>query len=206
MGWRAACNCGTLAARFDGGGNGDGRLACGVYATNNVGLIASSLRDSYVSKANVFLRKHRMKVDATPYGGGAPTILDYNDVIPARGWQPPPFPSDQAGILARKTLRALAGPNAEGRIKVIFCKIAKPCGEAPGTLGSPSDYGPYILISEDYDHPDGLTLVHELGHCAGLAHPDIEDEDDIMGYGKHRKTIYPTQLEAFRNSPFHFNI
>ena len=70
---------------------------------------------------------------------------------------------------------------------------------------------PFILLDVNRVNADGLTLLHEMGHCCGLRHPGdlpnkpgiqilaAHESDNFMGYGQPRYDTtgaVPGQFEA----------
>jgi hypothetical protein len=71
-----------------------------------------------------------------------------------------------------------------------FKGIAPVVGETPG-----------CLIWCD-GNADGMDLLHELGHCAGLDHADPKDRDNFMNEANGRSLIREDQGKAFVRSWF----
>ena len=71
-----------------------------------------------------------------------------------------------------------------------FKGIAPVVGETPGCLISPEGNG------------DGMDLVHELGHCAGLGHASANERSNFMHEAGGRSTMRRDQGDAFVRSFF----
>lgn len=71
-----------------------------------------------------------------------------------------------------------------------FKGIAPLVGETPGCLIAPEGNG------------DGMDLLHELGHCAGLGHAHMDDRANFMNEADGRSRMTRAQGEAFVRSWF----
>lgn len=91
-------------------------------------------------------------------------------------------------------------PQSANRLSVFFCRTTaaecspgQTCASAPhGT--TPQIRGrPYIFINVANPKSDSGTLLHEIGHAAGVQVRDsdenLKDLDDIMSYGANRSKI-----------------
>jgi hypothetical protein len=91
-----------------------------------------------------------------------------------------------------------AMPDADPpRVPVIFLKFST-ADDAGQTvqMSSQHPWPPFILIDAEQANTDGLTLLHEMGHCVGLRHPgeppsvpgvkylEAHMADNFMGYGQ----------------------
>jgi hypothetical protein len=96
----------------------------------------------------------------------------------------------------------LASGYAVNRLCVIFCKTTpaecdpnrQRCGRLPyGSTPSDGAGNPFVFINVAAIHPDNATLLHEIGHAAGVDGRDsddaLQDFDDIMSYGRNRSKI-----------------
>jgi len=104
---------------------------------------------------------------------------------------------------ARAMALAEAAPNyAPDRLCVIFFKITptqcdpdkQQCPRIPfGATPRDGRGRPCVMININKSHPDNATLLHEIGHAAGIQSRDsddaLKDYDDIMSYGKNRTKI-----------------
>ena len=172
---------------------------------------AGEVRDMMITATNKFLKNQKITVDAYPAKGALE--IDYSETIVESA-------STQKGKEQRNLIRWYAHmvyPNGNGRLPIIICRLQKGAGEAPGSLGLASNWLPYVLVDAVNCNKDGLTMLHEIGHCAGLRHPGddpkipAQDEDNLMSYGGNgaffdplpRSVLQDYQLKAIKNSYFH---
>jgi len=91
-------------------------------------------------------------------------------------------------------------PQTTNRLSVFFCKTtAAEC--SPGQTCASSPHGttpqikgrPYVFINVANPKADAGTLLHEIGHAAGVQVRDsdenLKDLDDIMSYGPSRSKV-----------------
>lgn len=196
-----------------------GVLKLTLFHVSPVASWASDVFHRQIDKGNAFLRPHGLQFDAYPKVGSME--LDWSEPLQAQG-------RIGEGLVQRLALRALAHAryaSFDNRLPVILCQISGGGGEAPGSIGQKLDWLPWVVMDAFTLNEDGLTLMHEAGHCAGLKHPgngpnaeprlmqgDQAVTDNIMAYGtfdigaqKHgpRTLIEDWQVAAYRNAYFH---
>lgn len=97
------------------------------------------------------------------------------------------------------------------RLVVIFCLFRGPLGSETDTNGityreTPNvSWYPFVLINAGRQAPDGLTLLHEIGHAAGLNHVPKGPNDvvaNFMSYASGRTDMLRNQVIAIANSFF----
>lgn len=201
------------------------------FHTTNVAGMAAKAAQKQVDGANAFFRSQMPGITIDRYPRESTQQLPWNKLVR--------FDSTD-GLEDRLTIRRqcheIASSNPEARVPVIFCQFGTGPrgqvgqGEAVGTvLGTKTDWLPFILIDASSANPDGLTLLHEMGHCVGLKHPEddsrLKDEGgdydalNVMGYGKieveadsngnpvnvrrERCKVRPWQLVAYRTAYFY---
>jgi hypothetical protein len=193
-----------------------GLLKVTLFHTKPVALVADQVWKRQIAAGNTFLAPHGISYDVYPMKGSIQ--LDYDTVLASEGRGPP-------GKQQRDALRMaahVAYSTGDGRLPAILCQIGGGGGESPGTLGFHSDWMPYVVMDSATLNPDGLTLTHEAGHCAGLRHPwdeprlggsEMPDNDNLMSYGVRditngqllpRTLIQRWQLDAIRAAYFHY--
>ncbi len=143
-----------------------------LFHTKSVSGKAQAVFNNQIDKGNEFLKSNGIKYHRHPASGSIE--LPYDKTLEYEGGSDP-------GLQQRLDLRALANSayySTDNRLPVILCNIAcsgtkKTQGEAVGSPLSPAkiDWLPFVIIDADRANPDGLTLTHEAGHCAGLKHP-----------------------------------
>ena len=142
-----------------------------------------------VDKGSAFLRAQGagIQIESYPKGGGGTAIAGVGGAV---------NPNLNSGGLAqylklRDECHA-AEPNADPpRVPVIFLTFASAndAGQAVQKAANQT-WLPFIFIDANRANPDGLTLLHEMGHCCGLKHPgvnanlDATEQDNFMGYGQ----------------------
>ena len=184
-----------------------------LFHTKQVAGQAADVWSRQIDAGNAFLKRYNLVYDRYPLTGSIE--LDYGTTLAKEGRSDP-------GKKQRDEIRTLANTayySAQGRLPVILCSIAGGGGESPGSLGFHSDWLPYVIIDPGKLNPDGLTLTHEAGHCAGLLHtwdePRLgsQDTDNFMSYGQFdigtqsrtpRTLIMDWQVDALRASYFIF--
>jgi hypothetical protein len=106
---------------------------------------------------------------------------------------------------------------AADRLVVIFYKVTptecdanrQRCPRVP-FANTPRDGAgnPYILVNVNKTHPDNATLLHEIGHAAGVESRDSDDNladlDDVMSYGTNRTKIGANQLNKMKRHGLFF--
>jgi hypothetical protein len=119
---------------------------------------------------------------------------------------------DKAIALAKQ-----ASNYAVNRLCVIFCKTTpaecdpnrQQCGRLPyGATPTDGAGNPFVFINVAVAHADNATLLHEIGHAAGVTWRDsddmLKDDDDIMSYGQHRTKIGFNQLNKLNRRGLFF--
>jgi len=91
-------------------------------------------------------------------------------------------------------------PQSSNRLSVFFCKTTAPecpsgqtCASSPHGTTPQIKGRPYVFINVANPKSDSGTLLHEIGHAAGVQVRDsdenLKDLDDIMSYGPNRSKI-----------------
>ncbi|WP_198373201.1 zinc metalloprotease [Roseomonas rosulenta] len=198
-----------------------GVLKVTLFHVNPVAPWANQVFATQILKGNAFLRPYGLQFDVYPKVGS----LDLD-------WSAPISSASRSaeGIAQRLALRAAAHAryaSFDNRLPVILCQVGgQGGGEAPGSLGLTPGIGwlPWVIMDAFTLMPDGLSMTHEAGHCAGLLHPGDPPNGDrrllengavvtnnIMAYGSYdlnntyqpRNLIEDWQIEAFRHAYFH---
>lgn len=199
-----------------------GVLKVTLFHVNPVAPWANQVFATQIQKGNAFLRPYGLQFDVYPAVGSLDP--DWSAPISSESRSP-------EGIAQRLALRAAAHArynSFDNRLPVILCQVGgKGGGEAPGSLGLTPNIGwlPWVIMDAFTLMPDGLSMTHEAGHCAGLLHPGLPPFGDprlmtpdgevltnnIMAYGSYdlngvyqpRNLIDSWQVEAFRRAYFH---
>ncbi len=187
-----------------------------LFHTKAVRNVADTVFQKQISSGNAMLKPFNIKFEAYPVKSSLE--IDYDKVVDANGKTP-------KGRKQRDEMRMAchaAYQSGEGRLPVILCQISGGGGEAPGSLGFPSDWLPYVILDSSDLNQDGLTMLHEAGHCAGLKHPEYEPRlggvttpnyDNVMSYGQYdiatskylaRTLIENWQIDALKAAYFHY--
>lgn len=95
-----------------------------------------------------------------------------------------------------------ASADAPNRLCVIFCQTTpaqcdpnrQRCGRLPhGSTPTDGLGRPFVFINVANPASDNATLLHEIGHAAGIGYRDsddnLKDVDDIMSYGFNRTKL-----------------
>ena len=180
-----------------------------------------------VDKGTAFLKGKgaNIVIESYPKGGGGTAITGIGgNVNPNIG---------SGGLAQYLKLRDqchAAEPNpTPPRVPVIFLTFSS-TNDAGQTVQKAANqtWLPFILIDVGKANQDGLTLLHEMGHCCGLQHPglptvgsadklDASEADNFMGYGNpksddkgfipgqfhDRGGCYPWQVTALRTAYFY---
>ncbi len=157
----------------------------------------------YVQRARELLRDNHTNIDldVAPYRGeiAIPGEIGDNSEM------------DKAMALAR-----VAPLYAGNRLAVIFhLATASQCDHdkqmcAGMNYGNTPDSGNgrFVFINVAGASSDGATLLHEMGHAAGVQSRDsdrnLKDSDDVMSYGTTRTKIGFNQLNLFRRQNLFF--
>ena len=191
------------------------------YTPEAVGPFATSSKRQ-VDKGSAFLRGQgtSIQLESYPKGGGGTAIPGIGGAV-----NPNLGSGGLAQFLKLRDQCAAAEPNADPpRVPVIFLTFASAndAGQAVQRTSSQS-WLPFILLDVNRANPDGLTLLHEMGHCCGLQHPgvnanlDAAEQDNFMGYGQakwnengaipgefdERKSCLAWQIFALRSAYFY---
>jgi hypothetical protein len=115
------------------------------------------------------------------------------------------------------SLAKQASSYAVNRLVVIFCRTTplqcdpnrQRCARLPmGTTPSDGAGRPFVFINVANPHPDNGTLLHEIGHAAGIDSRDsddaLKDLDDIMSYGPSRTKVGFNQVNKLTRSGLFF--
>jgi len=175
----------ALAQRFNDLGN----YNLQIQATLNIAVFKTSTANNFplstwIQEANTILGQHNMKLDVLQ-GANGPDVLNYNggDV------------NDRIQVEEiRNAVTALLNPTAAGnRCPVVVCTFRPSFArEAVGltmvdnskpdrkvSLPSGASFLPFCLLDASTAFP--TTLLHELGHAAGLEHGNAANESqDVM--------------------------
>ncbi|MBD2202365.1 hypothetical protein H6G33_12085 [Calothrix sp. FACHB-1219] len=149
-------------------------LRLAIFWTSNVKDENDPMPD-YFSKAQGLLKQHGLNLQAYPATTKDPaTTLQFNEEVTLR---------TQAMELRQKAHAAFPGDNYS-RLPVIVCPLRQSTigEEANGMViidrpDEPSDWLPFVLINSKAKSPDRVTLLHEIGHAAGLVHPGAVGKD-----------------------------
>ena len=150
-----------------------------------------SLSSNLVQKARELLRDNHAPFELD--------VLQFHTKIPTNAQMLDP---KEGGDQDHARELAQAAPYyAPNRLCVIFFRLGKGAcdsnihscpkvlyGDTPTLPGRP-----FILINADEAHPDAGTLLHEIGHAAGIndekdCHNGVP-QDDIMSWGTHRTKV-----------------
>jgi hypothetical protein len=106
---------------------------------------------------------------------------------------------------------------APNRLSVIFCQTTpaqcdpnrQRCGRVPNGSTPRDALGrPFVFINVANPHPDHGTLLHEIGHAAGIDSRDsddaLQDLDDVMSYGRNRSKVGINQINKLNRTGLFF--
>jgi hypothetical protein len=95
------------------------------------------------------------------------------------------------------------------RLPVIFVPFSGPKSSEPcdvnGVAVKNTDWLPFVLINSNLKSEDGVTLLHEIGHAAGLGHFGKGPNDvaeNFMGNGTNRTNMIASQVKAIAGAYF----
>lgn len=95
------------------------------------------------------------------------------------------------------------------RLPVIFVPFSGPKSSEPcdinGIAMMKTDWLPFVLINSNLQSEDGVTLLHEIGHAAGLGHVGSKPTDAIvnfMSYGNNRTNLFASQVKTIAGAYF----
>lgn len=191
-----------------------------LFHTKSVAKLAADVFRTQIDKGNAFLRPYGIQYQRHPTSGSIE--LDWSEKLAADGKTEP-------GLRQRLELRRKANDayySTDNRLPVILCEIGgKGGGEAPGSISQKLDWLPWVILDATTLNPDGLTLTHEAGHCAGLKHPGGAPfgeprlmvgsdavTDNVMAYGTFdiatqslapRSLVETWQILAYRSAYFY---
>jgi hypothetical protein len=168
-------------------------IAC-VYLTNYI----KSDDQGVIAKAREVLDRHNIELDVFPDNGQkyAYNTLDYGpDYIPDE------TEDYQRLYDAAKDKIRKAGCNFVIPIPVVFGMYqCSGYGIAPRKLGRLTDL---IMISGSRVNDDKMTLLHEIGHAAGLEHDNrVGPPRNFMHEADVRTVMYKYQVEKVAKAPF----
>lgn len=163
-----------------------------------------TLSSRLVQKARELLKSNNTGLDLDVYQ--AHVDLPYNGEI-----------SDSDDATKALDMAKAAPSYAGNRLVVIFYKITptqcdanrQQCPRVP-FANTPKDGAgkPYILINVNKSHPDNATLLHEIGHAAGVESRDSDDNLtdmlDVMSYGTNRTKVGANQLNKMKRQGLFF--
>lgn len=158
------------------------------YTPEAAGVFAASSKRQ-VDKGSAFLRGQgtNIQIESYPKGGGGTAIPGLGGNV---------NPNINSGGLAqylklRDQCHAAESNPVPPRVPVIFLTFAS-ANDAGQTVqkSAGQTWLPFILVDANRANSDGLTVLHEMGHCCGLQHPgvnanlDAAEQDNFMGYGQ----------------------
>jgi hypothetical protein len=163
-----------------------------------------TLSSGLVQKARELLRSNRTGLDL--------------DVLPVHTSLSFPGEISDSDDAANALALAKQAPSyATDRLCVIFYKITptqcdpnrQQCARVPyGNTPTDGMGRPYVLINVNKQHPDNATLLHEIGHAAGVQARDSDDVltdlSDVMSYGSNRTKIGMNQLNLMNRRGLFF--
>lgn len=145
----------------------------------------------YLSAAQTLLNQHGLDLDSHVVS----TPLPYTDLA-----------NSIDSALELRMLAHKSYQDSSPRLPVIFCRFASQiAGEVNGVTIKETDWLPFVLINSDNTSPDGVTLLHEIGHASGLGHVGRGKNDvmeNFMTYGSNRTGMTRNQVIAIANSYF----
>jgi hypothetical protein len=163
-----------------------------------------SLSTRLIQRARELLRENNtgFELDVSYFHG----TLDFSGEVIG------PTDIDNAIALAKQ-----ATSYAVNRLAVIFCKTTpaecdpnrQQCARLPYGATPPDATGrPFVFINVAVAHADNATLLHEIGHAAGIDWRDsddmLKDYDDIMSYGPKRTKMGFNQLNKLNRRGLFF--
>lgn len=167
------------------------------WASNSTSDPAKTLAD----KAAALLGEHGMGIDVYPsMTKTAAHTLPFQEKL---------YLDDHALELRHKAHGVFQ--DKKPRLPVIFCPFR---GEGGGGDGPCSTNGmclkgtnwlPFVLINSELMSPDNVTLLHEIGHAAGLMHMATGANDAVknfMGYQPTRTGMLRNQVVSIAQSYF----
>ncbi|NOQ15871.1 MAG: hypothetical protein GQ581_02320 [Methyloprofundus sp.] len=172
------------------------KLRCCLFWTSNTQKKDAS---KYVTAADELLTDHNLILDVCPSDAKktAARTIQFNELV---------------DISHYEELRQLVHQNHydEGRIPVIFCRFAGSLGgeshDTGVTVKTLEDWLPFILINDDKQIMDDLTLLHEMGHASNCGHMKTSDNLDVHNFMAYappkRKGILRKQVIKLARSYF----
>lgn len=178
-----------------------------------------SVHERYLRQMRTLLKKYGLGMVTLPSQRSAKFTLPYKGVFKE-------YPECDAPKEAGK-LRNLANQVYPGKesdragVVVIFCPFARiklsydeePSRTGGITFGYNDTYTkwiatdgvkwpPFVIINTRHETPDHGTLLHEVGHSAGLPHYKKGGQKNIMTYGKSRSELVKDQVKTLRHAYF----
>ena len=154
-----------------------------------------------LSAAKDLLEKHNIGLQVWPLGGGKSST----NSLPLSVYENPIPDTHDAYQQLRRDVNQLIQQRATGYPfvqPVIFCQYVHPGHGVtpPGTkIGAP----PAACLVSPNPQKDKMTVLHELGHAAGLDHQkDKADAKNVMFETDGRENLYRFQVEAFSKAFF----
>ena len=189
----------TLQQRFNDLGN----YALRVQATLSIVVFQTKTAANFplptwLQEANKILGQHDMKLDVVPQVGTSPQVLNYNggdindrtQVEEIRNAATSLFndPATRCPVIVC-TFRASFSREAAG---ITIIDNSKP--DRKDTLPNGGSFLPFCLLDASTAFP--TTLLHELGHAAGLEHENAANEAQDVMFPVGRSNASRTKLNG----------
>jgi hypothetical protein len=168
------------------------RLTVGIcYLSNHF----KPSNEGTVARAVDMLAKHNLELDVWPYGGGKVSevnTIKFDKHLVA--------PEDYNGLYKKVKAILNARCSFVVPLTVLYCNYY---GPAYGlTVPISGALTPLVLISPEVND-DKVTLLHEMGHAAGIDHDKYSTTPkNFMREDEPRTTVFKWQVQKFAKASF----
>jgi hypothetical protein len=168
-----------------------GSVTLGLAVFKTTGM-SKDFSAHYIEVAQKMLNEHGLRLDAYIHSA-------------ALKWTMPLQTIDQVTDL--RMLAHQAYQDTRPRLPVIFAPMHYST-HSTGQTFSNTDWPPFVVINSEEESPDGVTLLHEMGHAAkvpGDVDVPVRPSDAVnnfMLYGSGRNDMHKKQVIALAQSYF----